>query len=63
MLISYLRPFDAKDKSDYLKFDKFYSLEDYKEHNKVDELKGRITKKLTFDKFEGAANRFGNPYM
>jgi hypothetical protein len=28
VLISYLRPFDAKDKADYLKFDKFYSLED-----------------------------------
>jgi len=28
VLISYLRPYDAKDKSDYLKFDKYYSIED-----------------------------------
>jgi hypothetical protein len=29
----------------------------------VDELKGKIMKKLAFDRFDGAATRFGNPYM
>jgi hypothetical protein len=28
VLVSYLRPYNAKDKTDYLKFDKYYSLED-----------------------------------
>ena len=46
-LISYLRPYNNRDPKDYLKFDKYYSLGEWKQHKIVNEIRDIIKEKTT----------------
>ena len=64
VLISYLRPFEAKEKSDFIKLDKFFCASEKEEQNKVNELKSKIENKLSkVEAEETFSHRFKDPYM
>ena len=49
VLISYLRPYDAKTQNDYIKFDKYFSSGEFYEQQDLHRLKTKIDFKLTRD--------------
>ena len=49
MLVSYLRPYDNRQPDDYLKFDRFYSMGEWKENRKIGQIKELIKEKTTKD--------------
>ena len=49
VLVSYLRPYDNKDPSDYVKFDKYYSMGEYREQQDIAQIEALIKQKTTKD--------------
>ncbi len=47
VLVSCLRPYDAKKTNDYIKFDKYFSKGEYIEQKELDRIKATITAKLS----------------
>ncbi len=62
VLVSYLRPYDAKDKSDYIKFDKFFSKGEYNERKELDKIKDKINNKLSRSTYD-FSSRFHDPSL
>lgn len=54
VLVSYLRPYDNKDPRDYIKFDKYYSMGEYQEHQDIQKIKSLIDFKTTKQQTFGA---------
>ena len=46
-LISYLRPYNNRDPSDYLRFDKYYSMGEWKQYREVSQIREIIKEKTT----------------
>ena len=63
VLVSYLRPYDAKNINDQLRFDKYYASGEYHEQKDLEILKSKIDIKLTQMSFDAADKKFGNPYV
>ena len=60
VLISYLRPYDAKTQNDYIKFDKYFSSGEFFEQIDLDRLKNKIDFKLTRDFNNTYSDKFKN---
>jgi len=58
VLISYLRPYDAKTQNDYIKFDKYFSSGEFFEQQDLQRLKTKIDFKLTREFTSSYSDKF-----